>query len=143
MKAFLSMVFVLSSLSVNAGTFSSLKLDKLFNSDERAEWTIGKVDLSIINWGKVIREMENGQNKNCGEPVVTVGRTEALSTLAKYYNESDLVYKLKPMVKNGQIIKAISAFDGSEGDSEYCSRASYKIFGKDGEVLIIDYDYNT
>lgn len=143
MKALLSFFFIISGFSAQAGTFSSLKLDKIFNSEERAEWSIVKVNLSAINWGKIIREMENGQNKNCGEPIVNVGRTEALNTLAKYYNESELVYKLKPLVKNGQIVKAISAFDGSDGDSEYCSRSSYKIFAKDGEVLIIDYDYNT
>lgn len=143
MKLLLTFSVLAFSFSTFAGTFSKLKIDKLINPEERAEWYVVKYNPRTINWGIEINSMARKHSQSCGKPFVEVSREAALDKLRSYYREYDLVEALKPLVKSKKITKAISASDGDEGESEYCSRASFKFYSIDGEVLEIDYDYNT
>jgi hypothetical protein len=142
-KHFLA-VFLLISQVAFAGTFSTLKLDNIVANFGRTEYFVEKYDLSLVNWGKEINIIKrNHTSESCGESSVSLSRQEALDSLENYYQEGDLSYELRNLVKRKKIVKAIFGSDGSDGESEYCSTATMKFYSVDGEVLTLYFDYNT
>jgi len=142
MKLFLAIGLILTQAAF-AGTFSNLKMDTLLDEYSRAEHYVEKVKIKEVNWGKVINELKKFHS-GCGEVALSVSRTNAISHLKKYFEEDyKLALALEKLNKQGKIVKAIVASDGSEGDSEYCSQTSFQFYSKDGELLSILYDFNT
>lgn len=65
----------------------------------------------------------------------------AISEIRDNWRGDKTASRLKGLANKGAITQIVySVWDGSSGDSEYCSMSSMRVFGEDGTVL--EFDFN-
>lgn len=146
---------VLSALVISMTGAEAGELAKVFNklADQanihNGDAYVGKFNPKKFNYGKEIKSIKDGlaeapeEGDEC-RYTVSVGRREAISAAEQSGYYDGVGYKLKKLYKKHKLKAGISVdWDGESGDSEYCQINTIYIWGKDGDLLVLEYNFTT
>ncbi len=92
---------------------------------------------------ELMNEIEDSECKFT--PVI--GRTDLklnIEAFQFFQNSSKSIFQISNMISNKKIIGAIGYYwDGTNGDSEYCSTERLQLYFENGESLILSFDSTT
>ena len=110
---------------------------------------VGKFNPKKFSYRKEIRALKKELREAAAEGdscryTIDVGRRDSISAAEQSGQYDGVSSELMKLYKKRKLKAAISVdWDGESGDSEYCQINTIYIWGKDGDLLVLEYNFTT
>lgn len=149
MKHLIALIALLSSIQISANThleILSLKKSADVGTNGGDAYIINKM-FHNSDYKKLVPELLNDIKESDCSFTPVIGKTKLKNHVDsfQFFSESKKsVQLILKMIENKKIIGAIGYFwDGTNGDSEYCSTEKLDLYFENGESLILTFDSTT